>query len=207
MLVGVDFDNTVVCYDRVFHQVAVERGLIPAEVPATKGDVRDYLRRYDREDDWTELQGYVYGDRMLDASPFPGVLDFFAHCRQQSIHVCIISHKTRYPFRGPVYDLHQAAQAWLESRGFYDPIGTGLSPRQVFFELTKSEKLQRIAQVGCNYFIDDLPEFLAETEFPVDVERILFDPNHNYPAESRFRRATSWSEVKEVFTNGGRLLL
>ncbi len=74
MLVGVDFDNTIVCYDRLFHKAALEKGLIPPELPASKGQVRDYMRANGAEDAWTELQGYVYGPRMLDAAPFAGTL-------------------------------------------------------------------------------------------------------------------------------------
>ena len=49
MLVGVDFDNTIVCYDGLFHKLALERGLIPEDFPASKGEVRDFLRNTDRE--------------------------------------------------------------------------------------------------------------------------------------------------------------
>ena len=200
MLIGIDFDNTIVCYDALFHRVAVEQGLIPPELPATKGQVRDYLRQCGKEDAWTTMQGYVYGDRMPDAYPFPGVIDFFLQCKQRNIQTCIISHKTRHPFRGTQYDLHQAAQNWLEQHGFYDPKCLGLTSAQVYFELTKQEKLQRIATLGCTHFIDDLPEFLGETDFPANVKRILFDPNGNYPTEHRFVRVSSWTEVETLTT-------
>ncbi len=196
MLVGVDFDNTIVCYDQLFYRVAVERGLLLPQVPVSKGKVRDYLRQCGREDAWTELQGYVYGARMHEAYPFPGVLEFFRRCKEQALTVCIISHKTRLPFQGPIYDLHQAAHSWLESQGFYDPSGIGLLPHQVYFELTKQEKLARIVQVGCSHFIDDLPEFLAEPEFPAGVKRILFDPNADHSADNLFDRASSWADIE-----------
>jgi hypothetical protein len=195
-IIGVDFDNTIVCYDQVFHQVAVERRLIPAQLPTSKGMVRDYLRQCDREDAWTEMQGYVYGARMQDALPFPGVLRFFQCCRQQGVTVCIISHKTHHPYLGPKYDLHQAAQAWLENQGFYDPNRLGLSRGQVFFELTKQEKIARITRVGCSHFIDDLPEFLSEDDFPPGIERILFDPNGKYLSAHNFLRKSSWDEIE-----------
>ena len=198
MHLGIDFDNTIVRYDGVFHQVAVEQGLIPPEIPVSKGEVRDYLRQCGREDDWTQLQGYVYGARMKDATPFPGVLDCFARFVKRGIIVCIISHKTRYPYMGPKYDLHQAAQQWLEQQGFFDQAQIGLSSDQVFFELTKQEKLDRIAKVGCTHFIDDLPEFLAEPGFPDGVERILFDPNKNHPTGHHFHRITSWMEIEKI---------
>jgi hypothetical protein len=195
-IIGVDFDNTIVCYDQVFHQVALEQGLIPGQLPASKSMVRDYLRQCDQEDAWTEMQGYVYGARMQDALPFPGVLRFFQRCRQQGVRVYIISHKTRYPYLGPKYDLHQAAQAWLEKYGFYDPNRLGLANGQVFFELTKQEKIARIARIGCSHFIDDLPEFLSEDGFSPGLERILFDPNAKYLSGHNFLRKSSWAEIE-----------
>jgi hypothetical protein len=197
MVVGIDFDNTIVCCDQLFHRAAVQQGLIPREAGRSKGEVRDYLRARGREDDWTGLQGYVYGMLIREAPMFPGVRDFFLRCRDYGVGVCIISHKTRHPFLGRPYDLHGAAHEWLERQGFYDPRHIGLSRAQVFFELTKRDKLGRIGRVGCSHFIDDLPELLAEPEFPAGVERILFDPNRQHSDGGKFHRVTSWTEVEQ----------
>lgn len=190
--IGVDFDNTIVCYDDLFHQVALERGLIPTELPIHKSAVRDYLRAADQEDLWTEMQGYVYGQRMIaDALPFAGVLEFFGACQASGIPTYIVSHKTRYPYLGEKYDLHAAARAWLEQHGLaYVP---------TFLELTKAEKLERIGRLGCTHFIDDLPEFLTEAAFPTGVERILFDPNDSYEPDARLRKMTSWAQIGAFF--------
>lgn len=196
MRIGVDFDNTIVCYDRVFHRVAVERALVPPDVPPSKGDVRDYLRSVGREDAWIELQGYVYGARMEEADPYPGVIEFLLRCRRLGVPVCVVSHKTRRPFQGPNYDLHDAAQKWLRKYSFYDPTQIGLSPDHVSFELTKQGKVQRIYLSGCTHFIDDLPEFLSEPDFPASVERILFDPNDLHAGVTPFPRATSWADLE-----------
>src|SRR5579863_3735431 len=143
MHIGIDFDNTIACYDALFHRVSVEKGLIPPEVPANKSDVRNYLRRMGNENAWTEMQGYVYGARMAEAAPYPGVIEFFTACRGAGTPVSIISHKTRHPFLGPQYDLHQSAQNWLEAQGFFDADKIGLNRQNVFFELTKEAKLER----------------------------------------------------------------
>ena len=192
--VGVDFDNTIVNYDGVFHRVALEQNLIPSDLPATKGHVRDYLRRIDRENDWTLMQGYVYGARMNDADIYPGALDFFAQCRAWQVPVFIISHKTRTPYMGPAYDLHEAARSWIETSGFLAPGRGGLAAGNVFFELSKAAKFQRIAAQQCTLFIDDLPEFLLDPGFPEGVERIVFDPAGTVPADDRLRRAASWAD-------------
>jgi len=193
--IGVDFDNTIACYDGVFYEAALEKGLVEPGIPATKASVRDSLRRQGKEPDWTALQGYVYGARMPDVEPFPGVLEFFESCRQFGVPVCIISHKTRYPFVGPRYDLHEASDRWLESNGFYR--SAAISRGEVYFELTLQEKLARIGSMQCSHFIDDLPELLLEPNFPKSVERMLFAPQTKPAADFPFQHVSSWAEVRE----------
>ena len=198
MRIGIDFDNTIVCYDELFHRIALEQGLIPVDIPKTKSSVRDYLRQINREEDWTQLQGYVYGSRMDEAPAFPGVFDFFSLCRASNVELYIISHKTKRPFQGPLYDLHEVGYRWLEQQGLLAADGSGIARGAVYFELTKQEKLQRIKTSGCEYFIDDLPEFLAEPQFPPAVERILFDPGNLYTGEQKLRRAASWADINRL---------
>lgn len=198
MRIGVDFDNTIVTYDSLFHRLAVERGLIPSTVGASKQQVRDHLRAAAREDDWTELQGYVYGARLCDAPPFPGVLDFFRRCRHQRLDVCIISHKTRHPFRGPALDLHDAARNWLARHGFFDDADIALSPDHVYLETTLADKLARIGALNCTHFVDDLPELLREPLFPAGTRRVLFDPNARHGSTALFTRVGSWAEASDL---------
>lgn len=195
MLVGLDFDNTIVCYDRLFHQLARERGLLPDHVQPTKSAVRDYLRSIDREADWTEMQGIGYGSRIADAEPFPGVKRFLTRCRMAGVRVVVISHKTKHPYLGEKHDLHAAAHTFLTAHGFYDTSDTGLSPATVYLELTKQAKLDRIGALGCDVFVDDLPEFLAEPTFPVKPWKVLFDPANANPDHPDYLRVTSWVEV------------
>jgi hypothetical protein len=192
--IGIDFDNTIVCYDAVFHRAACERGLIPEGVTPTKSGVRDWLRQAGREDDWTELQGYIYGARMELAEPFPGVREFLREAREAGCELRIVSHKTRHPYRGLKYDLHVAAMQWLEKQGFLDG-ELGLARDKVFLEPTKDGKLARIGDLACDYFVDDLPELLSEPEFPVATARVLFDPNDAAPDAPIYRRARSWPEI------------
>jgi hypothetical protein len=173
--IGIDFDNTIVNYDRVFYRVALERGYIPKELAATKLVVREHLRRLNREDLWTEMQGDVYGSRMSDADLYPGAIEFLTWARDCDIESVIISHKTQYPFLGPRCDLHEAARNWIRDR-LRTSTGTLLAEDRVYFEITKEAKLARVRQKQCNVFIDDLPEVLLAPAFPSNVNRILFDP-------------------------------
>ncbi len=198
MRIGVDFDNTIVSYGRLFHRLARRRGLIPADLPASKPAVRDHLRGAGHEEVWIELQGEAYGPALAEAEAFPGVEAFFIDCERRRVATFIVSHKTRHPFRGPAHDLHQAARDWLDRQQFFASQEIGLSLDRVFLELTKEAKMARIAELRCTHFIDDLPEFLADPGFPEGVERILFDPARAYLGEDRFRRAGSWDEIQRL---------
>jgi len=197
-MIGIDFDNTIVCYDDVFARVAVELGLVPPEFATSKTAIRDHLRAAGQEDRWTELQGTIYGPRMPDAPPFPGVREFFQACRAAGVPVAIVSHRTRFPYLGERHDLHAAARDWLARHGFHDPAGIGLPVERVFFEETKEAKLARIAEVGCTHFIDDLPELLAHPLFPQDVRRILFDPQAAAPLPPDTSRLSAWNQAAAV---------
>jgi hypothetical protein len=191
MILGIDFDNTIVCYDRTFYRHALAQAIIPPSIGQTKNQIRDYLRQVDREDEWTLLQGLVYGKCMQEVEPFPGVTAFFRECHQLGIPVFIISHKTRYPYKGMKHDLHTAAVDWIKKQALFKNYND--IPNKVFFELTKEEKLERIRKQKCTHFIDDLPEFLSEPAFPSGVYQILFDPHELYPNTRVNVRVHSWS--------------
>lgn len=199
MQVGLDFDNTIACYDLVYRAIVDEKDVVPSDTPANKTAIRDFLRAAGREDEWTELQGYVYGEGMTYARPYPGVADFIATCRSLSIDVSIISHRTRHPYTGPKVDLHATARAWLESHAIVTDGELTLTHDLIHFEVTKSDKLGRIADRSCRWFVDDLPEFLSDPGFPASTRRILFDP-HNLHADGSesdtFHRLDSWDRIK-----------
>lgn len=198
MLIGIDFDNTIVSYDALFHRVALEQALIPADLPVSKVSVRDHIRRAGKEDVWTEMQGYVYGTRMDEAAIFSGVIEFLCWAREQGITVAIVSHKTRHPFLGPQYDLHAAARAWVV-RHLRDAAGKLVADDCVFFEPTKEDKLARIAAVGCTDYVDDLPEILLAPRFPAGTARFLFDPDGHHGNADGLDAMRDWFEIRARF--------
>ncbi|MBX3745514.1 MAG: aminoglycoside phosphotransferase family protein [Verrucomicrobiae bacterium] len=198
MRLGIDFDNTIVCYDELFRKLAVEDGSIAGASLTTKTAIRDSLRSAGREAVWTRMQGVAYGPRLGEAKPFPGVLGFIRLCIRAGWHVFIISHKTRFPYLGERHDLHAAAWAWIERVGLLGGAPDGLSAADVFFEGTKEAKLERIRSCECDFFVDDLPEFLGDPRFPEGVQRILFDPSGEHGADMRFCRMRNWVEADEL---------
>lgn len=203
MLIGLDFDNTIVGYDALFHRLALERGLIGSEVPETKLAVRDHLRRNGREAAWTEMQGEAYGSRMGEATCYPGVVDFFRRMRPLGHGLAIVSHRTRRPFAGPAYDLHAAARSWIDRH-----LGAGAgdtAPDAVYFEPTQAEKIARIAALGCDVFLDDLPEIFAAENFPRTTRACLFDPDaHHGAAPVGVARIGSWREFGDLVERHAR---
>lgn len=181
MRIGIDFDNTIVSYDALFHKVARELGVLSADsdIPVNKLAIRDYLRALNQEDIWTEMQGHVYGARMSEAQIFPQVLKVLSRIKACGHELAIISHKTKHPYLGKQYDLHNAARAWIFDNLCENDVAI-IPSEQIFFELSKEEKLDRIDRVGCDIFIDDLPEILLAANFPKNTQRFLFDPDANY---------------------------
>lgn len=201
-IVGIDFDNTIVCCDEVFFDLAVEMGMIPKSVDKAKNAVRDYIRAHFSDEHWTLLQSEVYGLRLIEAKPYPGVGDFFVACREHGVVAQIISHKTQYPAVGKRYDLHQSALSWLSENGFFDAGSIGLSPELVIFTSTRQQKIDQIRARACGLFIDDLPEVFAEADFPDGVKKILFDPKNVYSAWNGGVRVLSWDEIRNSFFHG-----
>jgi hypothetical protein len=193
MKIGIDFDNTIVEYDQLFHRLALESDLIPHSVPPLKQSIRDYLRSIGREDDWTLLQGQVYGAHMAHATPFAGVVQFIAHAARLGHQVYIVSHKTQRPFMGPSYDLHGAARSWIDSHLI--SLGQRLIPEEdVFFELTLTEKLERISALKCEVFIDDLPEVLGHALMP-PIRKFLFNPAVPNSPSQEWSVIGSWRDL------------
>src|SRR3954470_4613031 len=82
-VIGIDLDNTLVCYDELFHAVACEEGLIESATPKSKEKIRDAIRLLPNgESKWTRLQAIVYGPSMSGAVAFAGCEQFLRHCAQ-----------------------------------------------------------------------------------------------------------------------------
>ena len=196
MLLGLDFDNTIVCYNKVFYHVAREQRLIPGDIEPTKVSVRDYLRNQGREAEWTSLQGLVYGERILDAAPCDGVIEALSFLSGQGIELCIVSHRTRTPILGAPFDLHAAARQWLRDKLFPIAECLNLSEENVYFEDDRSTKIDRIKSLGCAWFIDDLPEVLSS--LPDNICKILYAPNQVCGVNAPFHVLGHWMAIKEV---------
>src|SRR5580658_2601954 len=141
--IGLDFDNTIICYDDVFLSAAKERGLLPADFRGGKQLVRDAIRLApDGETAWQKLQGFVYGRGIGGARAYAGFRAFLKRARAAGDALFVVSHKTEYGhFDLDRINLRVAALNWMKQQGFFDASRCGVAVEDVFFESTREEKL------------------------------------------------------------------
>lgn len=198
MRIGLDFDNTIVCYDQAIALLAEELFELPPDVPRTKLGLRDHLRAASREPEWTVFQGELYGPGMHYAEPFEGAIATMQQLVAEGHELVIISHRSRRPYAGPPHDLHAAARGWvadrLQSAGLFGAAG---DEAHVLFLETRDQKLVMISQLACDAFLDDLPEVLMAPGFPESTEAIMFDPADTATAVSQSNTAviTAWAQL------------
>ena len=193
---GIDFDNTLITYDLLFKKAALEKNLIPINFPESKSLIRNYLREKGQEKLFTILQGEVYGSRIFEATQSEGMYDSLTKAKNNGIELFIISHKTKTPYEGPKYNLHNAASNWLEKNLFFEKSGINIPRKNVYFEVTKTNKIKRIESLGCTHFIDDLPEILDMIN--PKIKKILYNPKLNYFKNNNYINMKNWSELSKI---------
>ncbi len=192
MRIGLDFDNTIVCYDCAISKLAEEIFDLPDEVPRNKLGVRDYLRVHDREVEWTAFQGELYGPGMRYAEAYEGAIEAMIELTALGHELFIVSHRSKKPYAGPAHDLHSAARAWLkeivQSHGLFHN-------NQIFFLESKDKKIQMIGDLACEVFLDDLPEILEASEFPSTTRGILFSPHDSVAKSLKHTTICQWKNL------------
>ncbi|WP_225124887.1 hypothetical protein [Bradyrhizobium sp. IC3123] len=196
MRIGIDFDNTIICYDKVFAAAARQRGLVPEGWDGLKTDVRDFLRsRAGGELAWQGLQGFVYGKGIGGAEINPGVREFLAACRKAGASVHIVSHKTQFGHQDPDrVDLREAARGWLKSVGLIDTADAAISAGNVYFEDTLAAKVERLASLQLDIFIDDLVDVFEQPHFPKATRSILFTQSRP-PHPAHCEPLATWADI------------
>ncbi|MFC1767463.1 hypothetical protein ACFLZ2_02775 [Candidatus Margulisiibacteriota bacterium] len=195
MHIGIDFDNTIVTYDNLFHKYALQLGLIGKEIDKNKQVIRDTIRKLPNGNDkWTELQGLVYGKYMDEAELMEGVADFLKACKKNDVKVSIVSHKTIFPAIGPKVNLQDAAKKWLKDKGFIKMFG--MKGEDIVFEERLNGKLSQIKDRKCTHFIDDLPEVLLHPDFPEGIIKILYSKNKDC-ASGDVKCFDSWRSINK----------
>ena len=205
MRIGLDLDNTIVCYDDVFQLIAKDLGLVSETWTGDKAQVRSEIRsRPGGELVWQRLQGQAYGKYMHRATLFPGVGNFLIRTKVRGDKIFIVSHKTEFGHHdSEQIPLSREALYWMRSHRFFDQTGFGLSEEDVFFEPSRKAKVRKIAELDCDLFIDDLREVFAEPSFPDSTKKILFSKKkvETDDANTFTLISTSWRDISQHLLN------
>jgi hypothetical protein len=177
--VGLDFDNTIACYDQAFRECAKSLSFIPVGQATSKQEIKQtILGLADGDFKWQQVQGQVYGKFISHAALFPGVAEFLWRCRAADIEVFIVSHKTDFGHHdADRVNLRDAARDWMTKLGFFSGSRYGIHPDHLYFEYTRDAKIKRITDLNLDYFVDDLPEVLEDDNFPARTQKIFFAPS------------------------------
>ncbi|MCR9191780.1 MAG: hypothetical protein NXI01_03885 [Gammaproteobacteria bacterium] len=203
MRLGLDFDNTIACYDKVFLNLAKQWQLVNQNFQGNKRQLSDKLHSLPEGDMlWQRLQGKVYGEYMHQAVCFSGFKTFIKTCALQSnIELFIVSHKTEFGhFDDKKINLRMAAKNWLLQEKLLGDSASLIAEKNLFFESTREEKIARIRTLQCTHFIDDLVEVLNAPQFPVSVKKMWFNPMANNADTDQtieqFHQYSDWTSIQ-----------
>tara|TARA_Y100000991_G_C21955137_1_gene341684 strand:- start:512 stop:1123 length:612 start_codon:yes stop_codon:yes gene_type:complete len=198
-IIGLDFDNTLIDYDYLFYKTALDSELIPINITKSKVGVRNYLLNEGKEELFTILQGEVYGAKIKYANMSEGVMDALMNLKMNGFEFSIVSHKTKHPIVGKKYNLHDGALEWLKKNNFIGGGGLDIKIENIYFELTKDKKINRINLLNCRYFIDDLECILDLVNN--DIIKIHYDRNSlkNFEKiDKNYFRINDWHNLKNL---------
>ena len=197
MKIGLDFDNTIACYNDVFSSEAKIKGLVNKEWEGSKQDLKLLLNTLeDGQTVWQTMQGKVYGPSMQKATLFPGVARFLLRCKLNGHTVFIVSHKTKYGhFDKTNTLLREASLKWMDSQGFFKDALFGINRKNIFFANTQSEKVLKIKSLNLDVFVDDLEEIFLHHDFP-EIKKILFSRSSSI--QSSIELFNNWTDIEKA---------
>lgn len=195
MIIGLDFDNCIVDY-----QYAIEK-LIKGDkffcenkpISLNKEHLKKIIIKNYNKERWTLIQGKLYGKYIKYAKPYPYVLETIKKLLKNNV-VYIVSHKTKTPFIGKKYDLHDAASKWINSNLVDENLKPIIDNKFVYFNETIEEKVEIISKLKCDIFLDDLIDVLQHETFPKKIKKVLFNPNEIDVYFKEIETINSWKE-------------
>lgn len=196
MRLGIDLDNTLICYDGVFLECSKYLGFTPETFKGGKREIKNYLhQRVDGEKNWQKLQGQVYGRWINNATLYSGAYRFLWRCKARGFSVEIISHKSEYGhFDDENVPLRNVAIDFLTQAGIYSSNDQSMIDN-IQFCSSQEEKILCISEKNFDWFVDDLPEIFKSKQFPIGTKRIIFDPTGEKSLHNS-DTSVSWSVIE-----------
>ncbi|MDC0253257.1 hypothetical protein OAK75_00065 [Bacteriovoracales bacterium] len=193
--IGFDFDNTIVSYESLFYDLAIEKEYFQKEhnVPKIKSVVKELLINQDGHDlRWRELQSLAYGKEITKAQPFPNAISVISELKKQEHDLFIVSHKTEYSNYQKGVNLRKVARNWIKLNQ------VDIKEENVFFCETIEKKIDKVSQLRLDFFFDDLLKVLQHNNWPEHTQGIHFLPK----GESDHKmHLLSWDHMLPILQN------
>ena len=194
MRVGIDIDNTLICYDKA-SSLAKKTGF---DVPSSASKQETKA--------WFHKHGYMknlqfFKVRFMENSSFwrtylRRCAHFIADAIRQGHQLYLVSHKTKYPIKGHQVDLHEAAINFLSEQNIVCNQKPNTVPlNHVYFAQTLESKVQKIADLNLDFFIDDLLVVLTHEKFPETSRPIWFSSEKTCNNNPQIQRCESWVSI------------
>lgn len=196
MIIGIDFDNTIIKYDEVFYKFALKNKLIFSRKNRNKSDIKEEIIKNFDEKAWTKLQGEVYSIGISQAKLYQNCLESLYKFDKLGHKIFIISHKTKYPVIGKKTNLHKITNEWIINNIFKKKKFKNFNIDCVFFNEDKNQKIMKILECNCNVFIDDLEDILRK--LPSNIMKILFSKNYSFEKKSDLIHLGDWKMISRL---------
>jgi len=194
--IGLDLDNTIIDYDKIFYKEALRRKLIPKTIDKNRIKIREYIKKKSLIE-WQKLQSNIYSINLHNAVVRNGFISFINNLGNNGYNFCVISHKTKYPYKGKKINLHNLSKNWIDANINKKLNKSGVKIKKIFFETTEKKKIKKIVSEKCDYFIDDLPSVL--NLLPKNIKKILIDPKKNYNNKTDLLILRGWKSISKIF--------
>ncbi len=192
---GFDLDNTLIDYSGSvlkYCQVKNLKNCFDIET------LRQLLRELDTTNhEWQLAQCWLYTTGLNYAKFADGAIDFIDYLHKKDVSIYIISHKTEFTpdFCGRK-NLRYFASTWLENNGITNILP---SPRNLYFENTRQDKITQINRLNLRYFVDDLFDVLDDPNISQSISKYLIG-SQNFTNES-IKCAQNFIQLKEMVLN------
>ena len=106
----------------------------------------------------------------------------------------IATKNSRLYINASQINLHNAAKKWIKNKNLCDLVS--IDKKNIFFLESKKEKIDKIKDLKCDIFIDDLENILIK--LPKNLKKIHFTIKNDKKNIIMMKR---WSEIHQILKN------
>ena len=198
---GIDLDNTIISYDDLIHNLAKKKfsKIKLSKNTKSKKIIKNKIIKFYNNDQWTKLQGIIYGEKILEAKLFSNFKEAIQKLKNE-FEIFIISHKTNKAAIGKDINLRSAAKKFLKKNDISFCKNELINKNKILFASTQKEKIKLIKNKGIDIFIDDLDIVLQA--LPNQIKKMHFSKK-----KYKFENFYDWKKITQILLKKKKSLL